>query len=69
MSAKNYHLHWIVGRPDIFSKYVLYIIFNFESGFHRTFLCYFQQRQLLVVKFHHWEKLELCKVIHKAKRQ
>ena len=33
MFAKNYHLHWIAGRANIPSKYIIYIFFNFRRGF------------------------------------
>ena len=32
MFAKNCHLHWIVGRADILSKYKIYIFFSFGHG-------------------------------------
>ena len=47
---KNYHLHWIVDRANIFSKYIIYIFFNFGRGFCVFFLCFFQKLQFLVVK-------------------
>ena len=41
MFAKNYHLHWIVGRPDILSKNIIHILFNFGRGFCVYFLMLF----------------------------
>ena len=37
MFAKNYHLHWIAGRANILSKYIIYIFFNFGRGFYGSF--------------------------------
>ena len=37
MFAKNYHLHWIAGKANILGKYILYIFFNFGSGFYGSF--------------------------------
>ena len=34
---KNYHLHWIGGRANIISKYIIYIFFNFWRGFYGSF--------------------------------
>ena len=33
MFANNYNLHWIAGRANISSKYIIYISFNFGRGF------------------------------------
>ena len=33
MFPKNYHLHWVSGRANILSKYIIYIFFNFGRGF------------------------------------
>ena len=56
MFAKNYHLHWIAGRVNILSKYIIYIyiyIYIYISilgvAFAVRFLYYFQKLQLLVV--------------------
>ena len=35
--CKSYHLHWIVGRANILSKYIIYIFFNFGCGFYGSF--------------------------------
>ena len=43
MFAKNYHLHWIAGRANILSKYIVYIFFNFERGFYGSF-CFEKQK-------------------------
>ena len=43
MFAKNYHLHWIAGRANILSKYIVYIFFNFERGFYGSF--YFEKQK------------------------
>ena len=37
MLAKNYHLHWIAGRSNILSKYIIYILFNFGRDFCGSF--------------------------------
>ena len=37
MFAINYHLHWIAGRANILSKYIIYIFFNFGCGFYGSF--------------------------------
>ena len=37
MFAKNYHFHWIAGRANILSKYMIYIFFNFRRGFYSSF--------------------------------
>ena len=37
MFAKNYHLHYIAGRTNILSKYIIYIFFNFGRGFCVSF--------------------------------
>ena len=37
MFAKNYYLHWIAGRANILSKYIIYIFFNFGLGFYCSF--------------------------------
>ena len=37
MFAKNYHFHWIAGRTNIFSKYLIYIFFSFGPGFCSSF--------------------------------
>ena len=37
MFTKNYHLHWIVGRANILSKYIIYNFFNFGRGFCGSF--------------------------------
>ena len=50
MFAKNSDLHWIVGRANILSKYIMYIFFNFGRAFCGLFVSYFQKLQLLVVK-------------------
>ena len=34
---KNYHLHWIAGRGNILSKYIIYIFFSFGRGFCGSF--------------------------------
>ena len=34
---KNYHLHWIAGRANILSKYIIYIFFSFGRGFCGSF--------------------------------
>ena len=36
MFGKKYHLHRIVGRINILSKYIIYIFFIFEGGFCRS---------------------------------
>ena len=45
MFAKNYHLHWIAGRANMLSKFI--IVFQFQAWLLRY---YFQKLQLLVVK-------------------
>ena len=37
MFAKNYHLHWIAGRANILSEYIICIFFNFGCGFYGCF--------------------------------
>ena len=37
MFAKSYHLHWVAGRANILSKYVIYIFFHFGRGFYVSF--------------------------------
>ena len=37
MFAKNYHLHWIAGRANILSKFIIYVFFNFGRGFYGSF--------------------------------
>ena len=32
MFAKNYNLHWIAGKANILSKYIIYKFFNFGRG-------------------------------------
>ena len=32
MFAINYHVHWISGRANFLSKYIIYIFFNFGRG-------------------------------------
>ena len=32
-TTKNYHLHWVAGRGNILSNYIIYIFFNFGRGF------------------------------------
>ena len=34
---KNYHLHWIAGRANVLSKYIIYIFFNFGHDFCGSF--------------------------------
>ena len=36
--CKSYHLHWIVSRANILSKYIIYVFFNFAGGFYDSFL-------------------------------
>ena len=36
-AKKNYHFHWIAGRANIQSKYIIYIFFNFERDFCDSF--------------------------------
>ena len=35
--CKNYYLHWIGGRANIISKYIIYIFFDFGCGFCGSF--------------------------------
>ena len=37
MFAKSYHLHWIAGRTNIISKYMIYTFFKFWRGFWGSF--------------------------------
>ena len=37
MFAKNYYLHWIAGRANILSNYIIYIFFGFGCGFYGSF--------------------------------
>ena len=37
MFAKNCHLHYITGRANILSKYIIYIFFKFGRGFCGSF--------------------------------
>ena len=37
INTKNYHLHWIMGRANILSKFIIYIFFNFGPGFYGPF--------------------------------
>ena len=39
--CKNYHLHWIAGRANILSKYIIFMFFNFGSGLYGSFLILF----------------------------
>ena len=41
--CKSYHLHWIVGRANILSKYIIYIFFNFGCGFFGSFTMLFSK--------------------------
>ena len=35
--CKNYHLHWIAGRANILSKYIIYIFLKSEYDFCGSF--------------------------------
>ena len=35
--CKSYHLHWIAGRVNILSKYIIHKFFNFECDFCCSF--------------------------------
>ena len=37
MFVKNYHFHWITGRANTLSKYIIYISFNFGRGLCSSF--------------------------------
>ena len=37
MFAKNFHLHWIAGRANVLSKYIVNIFLNFRRGFCGSF--------------------------------
>ena len=37
MLAKNYYFHWIAGRANILSKYIIYIFSSFGGGFCGSF--------------------------------
>ena len=37
MFAEKYNLHWIDGRANILSKYMIYIFFNFGRDFYGSF--------------------------------
>ena len=51
MFAKTYHLHYTVGRANVFCKYLIYIFFSIlRVDLVVLILCYFQKLQLLVVK-------------------
>ena len=50
MFAKNYHLHWIEGRANILSKYVIYIFSILCVAFAAPFFRYFQKLHLFFVK-------------------
>ena len=41
MLAKSHYLHWIAGRANILSKYIIYIFFNFGRGFGGSFTMLF----------------------------
>ena len=43
---KNNHLHWIAGRANILSKYIIYIFFNFGRGFCGSFPMLFRKKAL-----------------------
>ena len=50
MFAKNYHLHWIEGRANILSKYLIYVFSILCVAFAVAFFRYFQKLHLFVVK-------------------
>ena len=50
MFEKNYHLHWIAGRTNTLSKYMIHIFLILGVAFVTPFLCYFQKLWLLAVK-------------------
>ena len=37
MFTKHYHLHWVAGRANIVSIYIIYTFFNFGHGFYGSF--------------------------------
>ena len=45
MFAKNYHLHWIARRANIFDKYIISIFFKFGRGFCGSFPMLFPKAQ------------------------
>ena len=50
MFGKKYHLHRIVGRINILSKYTIYFFSFLRVVFADPLLCYLQKLQLLLVK-------------------
>ena len=67
--AKNYRLHWIAGRTNILSKYIIYIFFSSGRGFYGSFPILFLKTQASCCK----KKLELifaalCFYIYELKK-
>ena len=51
MFAKNYYLHWIAGRTNILSKYIIYIFVKFGRGFCGSFPMLFPKAPAVAKKF------------------
>ena len=64
MFPKNYHLHWIAGRANILTKYIIYIFFNFGRGFYgsksSSFLLQKNFEPILAALYFYIYELKMC---------